>query len=338
MSKSGNNPKGFDTSMIEQPTDNPNIGLFILKTANQTIEEASRRPIPKKLFGQLWFEHEITILFSDSNLGKSILAVQIADGISRGANVLGLEMDAEPQPVLYLDFELSDKQFQLRYTDDAGNTHHFSDNLLRPDINPDAEDPDGGDFEDFVKQSLEQIAAQRKVKVIIVDNLTFLHRETEKAKDAIPLMKWLKSFGRRHDISMLVLAHTPKRNPSNPITKNDLAGSKNLYNFCDGCFAIGESSRGTTVRYIKELKQRNLPFKYDSENVIECEIVKDDNFLQFRFVGYGCESEHLRQITDTEREDLKQKVKDLSLRGKSQGEIANELGIAKSTVNKYLKT
>ncbi len=338
MSRQGNNPKGFDTSLIDHPTENPNVGVFTLKTANQTIEEASKRPIPNKLFGQLWFEHEVTILFADSNLGKSILAVQIADAVSRGANVIGLEMSAEPQPVLYCDFELSDKQFELRYMSEDGSTHHrFSDNLMRVEINPDAEGQDGGDFEDAVKSSLELIVKGRGIKVVIVDNLTYLHRETEKAKDAIPLMKWLKNFGRKYGLSILVLAHTPKRNLSNPVTKNDLAGSKNLYNFCDGCFAIGESSQGTTVRYIKELKQRNLPFKYDAENVIVCEIAKPGDFLQFRFVGFGCESEHLRQIDDATREDLKARAKDMAAKGKSQREIASELGCSLGAVNKYLR-
>ncbi len=52
---------------------------------------------------------ELSCLFADSNvMGKSILAVQIADRIARTDNVL------------YLDFELSEKQFQLRYTNEHG--------------------------------------------------------------------------------------------------------------------------------------------------------------------------------------------------------------------------
>lgn len=340
MSRQGNNPKGFDTSLIDHPTENPNVGVFTLKTANQTVEDASKRPMPNKLFGQLWWEQQLTILFGDNGCGKSILAVQIADAVSRGANdVMGLEMTAEPQPVLYCDFELSDKQFEMRYMSEDGKTHHrFSDNLLRVEINPDADWQDGGDFEDAVKSSLEQVVTERGVKVVIVDNITWVHRETEKAKDAIPLMKWLKAFGRKYGLSLLVLAHTPKRNDSNPITKNDLSGSKNLSNFCDVLFAIGTSSQGEAVRFIKELKQRNTSNKYGAENVMVCELVKDDNFSQFRFVGFGCESEHLRQIDDATREDLTTRAKALAAKGKSQREIASELGCSLGAVNKYLKS
>lgn len=329
----------IDFSKIDNPEPDPNIGLFTIKAANQWIDEASSRPMPCKLFGQLWFEHEICILFSDSNLGKSILAVQIADAVSRGNGALsGMEMEAKPQMVLYFDFELSDKQFEVRYIGDDGTHYEFSPNLKRVEINPDVvEYPDGCDFEEYIKISLQQAVEELGAKVIILDNITYLSRENEKAKDALPLMKWLKSFGRKYDLSILVLAHTPKRNMANPITKNDLQGSKMLYNFCDGCFAIGESTKDNRIRYIKELKQRNVSFAYDADNVIVCEIAKPNNFLMFRFVEYGCESEHLRQLTENDRDNMVERVKELSAKGKSQREIAKELGISVGSVNNYLK-
>src|SRR3954470_5244187 len=61
-------------------------GYFILESGNECIARARTQPIPRKLFGKLWFEGEICILFADTNVGKSILAVQIADSISRGTS------------------------------------------------------------------------------------------------------------------------------------------------------------------------------------------------------------------------------------------------------------
>ena len=327
----------FDDTLIDNPESDPNIGLFTIRTANQVISEAKNRPKPSKLFGQLWWEHEICILFSDSNLGKSILAVQIADGISKGKKVMGLGMEAKPQPVLYCDFELSDKQFEQRYVSDNGDNYIFSDNLLRVEINPDiVEYPEDMTFEEYVKDSLEKVVLEKNVKIIVVDNITYLSQQTEQAKDALPLMQWLKAFGRKYKLSILVLAHTPKRNPCNPITKNDLQGSKMLYNFCDGCFAIGESAKDNRIRYIKELKQRNDSFMYDSENVIVCEVIKPDNFLQFRFIGYSSESEHLKQFDEMERLSLIDKCKALKSQGKPYREIAQTLGISVGSVSNYL--
>ena len=329
---------GFDFSRIDNPEVNPNVGLFTVRSANQVIDDAKSRPTPCKLFGQLWFEGEVEIMFADTNLGKSILAVQIAEAISSGKSTMGMELNADPQMVLYCDFELSDKQFETRYRGDDGSHYSFSPNLMHVEINPDALDhPEDCDFEDYVKLSLERLVQERDARVLIIDNLTYLSRETEKARDALPLMKWLKSFARKYGLSILVLAHTPKRNLSNPITRNDLQGIKMLINFCDGCFAIGERTRDKSIRYIKEIKQRNEPIRYDAENVIVCEIIKPDNFLHFHFLEWGFETEHLRQMSDTDRDVLIEQAKELKSQGKSQREIANQLGIGLGSVNKYLK-
>ena len=68
------------------------------------------------LFSEFWLEGELCMLFADTNLGKSMLAVQLGDSISRGVAIPGFRLEATPQKVLYIDFELSDKQFEVRYS------------------------------------------------------------------------------------------------------------------------------------------------------------------------------------------------------------------------------
>ena len=326
---------GYDFSQIDSPKENPNVGLFTVKSANQAIKDAKSRPVPRFLFGQLWYEGENCILFSDTNLGKTILAMQIADTISSGRRAtVGLAMDAPAQLVAYCDFELSEMQFRKRYSDANGNDYLFSDNLLRVEIDPDADCPDGSSFEDYLKMSLEQLVADYEVKVIIIDNITFLSNRLEKAQEALPLMNWLKTLGKKYGLSILVLAHTPKRPLSSPLTQNDVAGSKMLINFADSMFAIGASAKDPSLRYIKELKQRNEPYRYQADNVIVCEIEKPGNFLQFSFRGYGCESDHL---TTTQRDEEVKRAKELQAQGKTQREIAAQMGVSLGKVNNLLK-
>lgn len=326
----------FDYNLIDHPGNNPEVEMFLVKDANKWLEDSKSRPIPQMLFDKLWFEHELCILFADTNLGKSILAVQIADGISRGVSILSLPMEATAQKVLYFDFELSDKQFEARYSNNYTDHYTFSNNLIRIEINPDAKMEEGDTFEDWLTRSIIAVIERENAKIVIIDNLTYLRQGTENAKDALPLMKDLKELKNKYDLSILVLAHTPKRNLSNPITRNDLQGSKMLINFCDSCFAVGESTQGKNTRYIKQIKQRNCEPVYDAKNVIVCEICKPDNFLQFRFLSYGYESEHLRQLTDSDRQSIIDRAKELGGRGIPQRQIANELGISLGCVNKYL--
>lgn len=316
---------------------NENCGLFKVKQANKWLEEAQKRPVPRKLFDEFWFEGEVCILFADTNLGKSILAVQIADSISRGLAINGFSLEATKQKVLYFDFELSDKQFENRYSKDYANHYSFDENFLRVEIDPDADVADSKTFEETLKISLERAIVEHSVKILIIDNLTYLKNETERAKDALPLMKHLKALKNKYGLSILALAHTPKRDLSKPIGKNDLQGSKMLMSFCDSSFAIGESQRDTQTRYIKQIKVRQAEFKYDADNVCLCSITKPDNFLQFEFISYVTEREHLKEVTETDKKQQHEVIKQLYTEGKSYREIGEIVGISHTQVSRIIK-
>ena len=283
--------------------------LLEVKTANKWIEQASKRPIPRMLFSEFWFEQELCILFADTNVGKTILAVQIADSISRGQSIPGFKLETKAQKVIYCDFELNDKQFQSRYSRNYEDPYLFSDNFLRVEINPDADFPEDASFEFALSNAIERVITDNGAKIVIIDNITYLRHENERAKDALPLMKHLKRLKSKYNLSLLVLAHTPKRDLTKPLTRNDLQGSKVLMNFCDSSFAIGESSSDSSFRYIKMIKVRSTEHIYDSYNIMVCQITKPDNFLHFNFLHLDSEYKHLKMVTERDREILEEEVR-----------------------------
>ncbi|MDD4760035.1 MAG: AAA family ATPase, partial [Bacteroidaceae bacterium] len=287
---------------------NSTIGVFDIKSANKWMEQAALRPIPKMLFSEFWYEGELCILFADTNVGKSILAVQIGNSITKGIAIPGFKLESEAQKILYFDFELTDKQFQGRYSKNYIHSYHFSENFLRVEIDVDAELPDGISFENYLNNSIEQAIIETEAKILIIDNITYLKHENEKAKDALPLMKHLKKLKNKYNLSLLILAHTPKRDLSKQLTRNDLQGSKMLMNFCDSSFAIGESFSDKSLRYIKMIKVRSCEHIYDAENVIVCQINKPSNFLQFEFLNFDNEAKHLKVITDKDRQKLESEI------------------------------
>ena len=298
------------------------VGMMNIKTANQTILEASLLPTPRALWDSFWYEGELSCLFADSNVGKSILAVQIADHIAQTDNVL------------YLDFELSEKQFQLRYTNDHGNLYSFPERLYR--VSLDCDSLLDANFEEAIIGSIEQMALQTGCRIFIVDNLTYLCCAMEKGDAAGRLMIQLNNLKKKYELSILVLAHTPKRSLDYPITPNDLAGSKRLYNFFDSVFAIGKSAQDNSLRYVKQLKVRYGTYSYDADNVIIYEIDKIDCFLQFVHRGYSTEKEHLKQLGDDESTRRDSQILELSRMGKSLREIATQVGCGKSTVGRVI--
>lgn len=311
--------------------------LLITKPANQWIEEAHTKPIPNQLFGQLWFEGEVCIMFASSNVGKSILAVQIADSISSGRNIFPLAMEARPQPVLYFDFELSAKQFENRYSNNYSDHFDFDRNFYRVEIDYEAEIPERSSFNELINASIESEVIRTNSRILIVDNITYLNIETEKSKDAIPLMRHLKKLKTKYNLSILVLAHSPKRDQTRHINRNDLGGSAMLMNFCDSSFAIGESNRDKSLRYIKQIKSRNCAHTYSSENVLVFEIQKPTNFVHFYYQESTYEDHHLVSQSVQEREGKKEQALQLNKEGKSLREIAEILGVGKSTVGRMIK-
>jgi len=312
--------------------------LFVVHTASAWMEHSMTRPTPRMLFSEFWHEGELCILFADTNLGKSILAVQIGNSISRGEAIPGFRVDAPAQPILYFDFELSEKQFEARYSCAYTDHYPFNANFYRAEMNPDADMPEvPGGFEQMLNRSVEEAIINTGARVLIIDNLTYLKTETERAQHALPLMKHLKALKQRYDLSILALAHTPKRDASKPITKNDLQGSKMLMNFCDSAFAIGESHADKGHRYLKQIKQRFTESIYDEDNVAVCETTKPANFLQFQLVGYGSEWQHLKKATEADREELIAKAKEMFAQGVSQRQIAKELGLPLTSVNRHVQ-
>lgn len=330
--------KGEAEQLLKQGNEaKENKGLFLVKTASRWIELAKNRPIPKMLFGEFWFEGELCILFADTNLGKSILGVQIGNSISKGESIKGFKIEARKQSILYFDFELSDKQFENRYSLKFEQHYNFDNDFIRVEINPDADIPEKQSFEDYLDHSLEKSIIETGAKVLIIDNITYLKSDTEKAKDALPLMKHLKSLKNKYDLSILVLAHTPKRDLTKPITRNDLSGSKMLINFCDSAFTIGESHTDKNLRYLKQIKVRHTECIYDAENVCVCQIDKPFNFLKLEFLNFGTEWEHLKQHSESDRKKQISEVLELKKQNISNIEIARRFGVSEGAIRKWIK-
>ncbi|GAB4017492.1 AAA family ATPase [Spirosoma koreense] len=324
-----------DVTIKQQPEY---IGAFIGQTSNDWMARAKSLPDLKKLFGSLWIEGEICILFASSNQGKSILAVQIAQSISSGIPLPEFVLESLAQLVIYFDFEMSTRQFLIRYCKEGGEPYQWSDNFSRYELNPDVETPAKfACFEDYLVDSIEEVIMRTGAKVLIIDNLTYLSSDTETAKNAAPLMKRLKEMKTRHNLSVLILAHTPKRDGSRPITQSDLQGSSRLMQFCDSSFAIGASTQGSHIKYLKQIKVRSTAYEYDAENVVVCQICKDGNLLQLKAIGYSTEQEHLKIAKENNKAELIAQAKELNSLGKTQRETAEIMGVSPATVNRLLK-
>jgi predicted XRE-type DNA-binding protein len=312
-----------------------------IRSASKRMEDARSQPDIDQLFSMVWQSNELHLLFADTGVGKSIFAVAISVALCNGEEFLGLTNQTENQIVLFYDFELSDRQFRKRYSNDFGLEDPLHPNLFIDtlDFASISEMSSGNDdkFNDVVFDKISFDIESKKANIVILDNITFLSSQTtQDTQAAMKVMRRLNEMKKKYNISILVLAHTPKRNPFSPFTINDLAGSKHLSNFSDSISAIGISSYDRNVRYIKQIKpSRSGELLYDKDNVIVCEVVKPDTFLTFEFVEFGNEMDYLGEERRESKIDSDlYKITDMIAQGHNYRHIAEELGISISRISK----
>ena len=298
-------------------------GIFSVKKANDWIKDSRERPDPRSFFHGLIVEYECTVIFASSGVGKSIFVTQIAEEI------------AWKEPLLFIDLELADKQFQMRYTDPVTNqVHMFPDNFERAEIDPEL--IVGEDLEEAILDSIED-SAKRGTRFFVLDNITFACNDSEKGATAGQFMMKMIRLKKKYHLTIIVIAHTPKRRGYEPITQNDLAGSAKLINFFDAGIAIVRSARDPNLRYVKQVKVRTGEFLHDADNVIIYDVNKVDGFLKFEFREFGKEGDHLKVPTKDYETDEIQDILKLQHQGKSLREIAKDLDMSLGMVQRRLK-
>lgn len=302
-----------------------NTTVFDYSTMNEIISEGMKEEKRKALYKNLWFEQELTILFGETNCGKSLLALQIAEDIAKGGD-----------KVMYFDYEMNMSQLSDRYSnEERTKRYEFSENLIRSKIDFDLE----CDFKirrERLFMRLEEAAIKSNIKIFIVDNITCLHPNLSDTEQAARFIIKFRAFMQKLGASILLLGHSPKQQSSGVITIDRLGGSKQISNFIDACFCIGKIAGETSRVYIKQLKARSCPIILHEGHALVCSIEKrDDCFIEFKEEGYATERDLLKGKANITPE--KEKAHQLYKEGKSYREVAKIIGKSDKTIKKWIE-
>ena len=328
----GGDFRSFTKSLGTKWTSNSTLAkgkLFKYRNPNDVLT-SDEVVLSKPLLGELWQEGELCILFGPTNVGKSILAVEIGDAIASGGAILSgsLCSGIPPVMVLYLDFEMSDEQFKKRF---LGRT--FANNFRRIVINE--AELNVNSFRKEVLPEIEHMIVDSKAKVLIIDNLSFIQADNTQAGDAATLVLEFKRLKDAQGISVLLVGHTPKFPKWQSIESINLAGSAQLGYFIDSLFAINKAI-GNTV-YIKQLKQRVVGETYGEDNVLHCKIEDTESGLRLKYLGHSAEW----QLLDRGKDDLEERnqriVADYRAGMGSIRELAKKYDLGKTQVGDIVK-
>ncbi|MFM9905451.1 MAG: AAA family ATPase [Pyrinomonadaceae bacterium] len=273
----------------------PHESMFDVRPANA----AMRTEPPVDLVPSLWRTGELALLIGEPGIGKSLLAVQIAESIARGvpawnpdfsrpasshgsppclggvAEGRGGSSEFRNQNVLLLDLDQTDAQFAERYTCPSpipGKLpvrYRFSPKLIRPSYRDFDFIPE--EFNDnlgkFFQASIDQALGESGAQVIIIDNLAALTPYARNNSAHIRMLNSLKLTATTRNLSILVI-HTAK--PQKPRSQKSAASNSGfpfdirnstfeICNIADSVFSLNPTTYGPEYRYIKLLKSKNSP-------------------------------------------------------------------------------
>lgn len=216
---------------------------------------------PEALIDGFIYKGEKNLLFSPSNSGKTIYALQIA-----------IET-AKKYPkckVIYFNQEMSESQVNKRLFPDNVNvpSYYYPSNLILK--------PKQKDSNMFTKSLLSSIEQCNGDVFVILDNITQLCPK-QQSNDATNLVNDLDIISRNAklkkniSVTSLIVAHTVKGH-SELLSENDFKGKSTIYDLVDAAFAIGTTRDKN--KYIVKLKQRNEKF---SQTRLYIHEIKDGN-------------------------------------------------------------
>ena len=303
----------FNELQVGDPVDG---GGFHVERMNQCIDDAHQLPPLVSLYPDIVLEGDLSIIFGQSGIGKTIFAMQIARYIAESGKRL-----------LYVDCEMTPRQLGNRY-----KTPNFPPTFLRAEM--DREHP----AEDVLK-GIEEVAVANHVEVVFIDNITALGQSLDRSADAGALMASLNTLKKKYNWTLVVLNHVPKMFSGNvPLSLSAMQGSAKINQLIDDAIGLAQSCIDSNLVYVKQCKWRNGELTMGADHVAVYERCKDeDGNLGFISRGFGTEQEHLSIENSNEREEMKARVRELSNKGMTQTAIAEQLGISQSKVSRLLK-
>ena len=303
---------------FQQIANSPAVdaGGFHVLSMNDSLKKGKTLPPIVVFYDNIVLEGDLSIIFGQSGIGKTIFAMQIARDIA-----------AKGKRVLYVDFEMTLRQLCLRYA-----TENFPPTFFRAEMDR------GNPIDDMLK-GIETVALANYAEVVFIDNITALGQSLDKGSDAGALMATLNALKKRYNWTLVVLNHVPKMySGATELSLSAIQGSAKLNQLIDDAIGLAQSYQDNSLVYVKQCKWRNGERVLDADNVALYERCKNaDGNLCFTFRGYGCEREHLKQEDDKARDSMRDMVRQLSSSGKTQQEIAKELGISQPKVSRLLK-
>lgn len=263
-------------------------------------------------------EGSINMVFADRGIGKTFFCLSCAVALANGDSFLSYKAE-KPVPVLYLDGEMQATAMQdrLRQLTQSNRTQAelF---IYTPDCQElDSRVPDLGDA--LGRVEIDELVDIVDPKVVFIDNIsTFIRTGHENEGDSwAPVQEWAVQL-RKKGIAVVFVHHANKEGKQRGSHKKEDVMDVVIQLKRPDDFILGEDDTRITIKYTKS---RHLDAKDVQE--IEATLQKEDGILKWTY--QAGDMAYARAIELLTESDL------------SMSEIAEELGVSKSTIHRWKK-
>lgn len=275
---------------------------------------------PRLLFDEFVREGEVALLFGTHGVGKSLMAVELAEALARGRPMNGLEMPTKGQKVLYVDLVLSDDQFAYRYSYEGRKgrrLYKFSSNFYR-------DRPGEGKG---LAEWLRAIVAKENIRIVIIDDLSVISQTNDGTRQTLELVRELRRMTHETGITAIILADSYPTAFDREIAERDLRRTRILCAHADSVFALSKPTKCSWY-HLSQTRSQAGEIVWTERSPAHFKLAARDNgLIGFEYGETALSPEQERTIREIRR---MRDVNRYTFR-----EIAEALDLSKSSVQRY---
>ena len=269
----------------EKPQINRKGLLALLKSTDDLMQEEDIKWVVKDLFAKKL----VSVIFSEPGVGKTVLAMDIAEKLTKGESIFNQYKVDRPMKVLYFQGDFPNPIMRHRLQ----QTLHKPDNNYFKFVNRYDAEEQGYSINltnEQGQENLKTLLEEYRPDFVIFDTfISFFDGDENKQKDVKEPIDFLRKLTSNYDCSILLCHHSRKRSSNEKrkgLDQSDLIGSFVTARLCSLMLAIAHNAEKST----KEEKYNTvLCAKTWFKPIEPFEFVISNNDTQFLQVIYTTE-------------------------------------------------
>lgn len=315
----------------EKPQINKKGLLALLKSTDDLMQEEDIKWVVKDLFAKKL----VSVIFSEPGVGKTVLAMDIAEKLTKGEAIFNQYKVDRPMKVLYFQGDFPNPIMRHRLQ----QTLHKPDNNYFKFVNRYDAEEQGYSIDltnEKGQENLKMLLEEYRPDFVIFDTfISFFDGDENKQKEVKEPIDFLRKLTSNYDCSILLCHHSRKRSSNEKrkgLDQSDLIGSFVTARLCSLMLAIAHNAEKST----KEEKYNTvLCAKTWFKPIEPFEFVISNNDTQFLQVIYTTEevTNNTKNKTQLAKEKIVSILSSMPEVGFSAKALKSIAGCSDRTVN-----